>query len=230
MYQLNIKKTDTYITCLAGFIIFVCCILIIKDFVSYKTAQREYEGINSLIDLPVETKDHKEETQYSSKVSNNEATRSDIEKLYDINPDFAGILSIPSLGLTYPVVQGTDNEKYLHYTFEGRKNPAGCLFMDHKNNRSFTDDNTVVYGHNMKDGSMFGSLKRFIKEDFDNSDVKAYIITRSGTTAYLLKKAEVVNIDSYKAPENLHDALTLYTCWSNDKSRRLLVTFIKEKT
>ena len=226
---MNVKKTETFITYFLGFIIIVCCVFIIKDYANYKTAQTEYEKLSSYIDLPDEAKEQTQEKIDKPYVSQNIVNRSEIEKLQEINPDFTGILSIPGLGLTYPVVQGADNEKYLHCTFEGKKNPAGCLFIDHTNSRFYTDDNTIIYGHNMKDGSMFGSLKRFIKEDFDKSEVRAFIITKSGRISYKLEKAEVVNIDAYKVPKEMHDTLTLYACWSNEKNHRLLVTFIKEK-
>lgn len=90
--------------------------------------------------------------------------RIDDEALRGINEDYRAWLRIPVLRLSYPLVAGSDNDYYLHYTFEKRYNGAGCLFIDCETASDFSDRNTFIYGHNMKNGSMFGCLKRFRKE------------------------------------------------------------------
>ncbi|MBD5483638.1 MAG: class B sortase [Lachnospiraceae bacterium] len=88
----------------------------------------------------------------------------DDEALRGINEDYRAWLRIPALRLSYPLVEGPDNDYYLHYTFEKKYNAAGCLFIDYETASDFSDRNTFIYGHNMKNGSMFGCLKRFRKE------------------------------------------------------------------
>lgn len=88
----------------------------------------------------------------------------DDEALRRINEDYRAWLRIPALRLSYPLVEGPDNDHYLHYTFENKYNVAGCLFIDCETASDFSDRNTFIYGHNMKNGSMFGCLKRFRKE------------------------------------------------------------------
>lgn len=88
----------------------------------------------------------------------------DEDGLRAINEDYRAWLQIPALKLSYPLVSGRDNDYYLHYTFERKYNVAGCLFIDCETASDFSDRNTFIYGHNMKNGSMFGSLKRFQKE------------------------------------------------------------------
>ena len=63
--------------------------------------------------------------------------------------------------INYPIVQGEDNDYYLHRTFQRTDNFAGSIFMDYMNKSNFGQRNTIVYGHNMKNGSMFGSLKNY---------------------------------------------------------------------
>ena len=63
--------------------------------------------------------------------------------------------------INYPVVHGEDNETYLHHTYEKNYNFAGTIFVDYENKGDFNDCNTIVYGHNMKNGSMFAQLKKF---------------------------------------------------------------------
>ncbi len=85
-------------------------------------------------------------------------TAVDFDSLKEINGDIVAWIKCKELGINYPVVQGTDNSYYLTHTFSGEEHISGCIFMDCVNKTDFTDDNTILYGHNMKDGSMFGSF------------------------------------------------------------------------
>lgn len=58
-------------------------------------------------------------------------------------------------------MQGEDNEHYLHYTFDGKENIAGSIFLDYRNRADFTDRKAILYGHNMQDGSMFSRLEKY---------------------------------------------------------------------
>ena len=88
----------------------------------------------------------------------------DFSVLKNINTDIVGWLDMGELGISYPIVRGTDNAKYLKYTFENKKNSAGSIFIDYHNSGDFSDCNTIIYGHNMKNGSMFGKLKNIREE------------------------------------------------------------------
>ena len=88
-------------------------------------------------------------------------------ELRKVNPDIVGWLTVPGTKCDNPVVQTTDNDKYLNTTFEGEKSKYGTLYADYRNNFDGTElsDNTVIYGHHMKDGLMFGQLNRLRKFD-----------------------------------------------------------------
>ena len=88
----------------------------------------------------------------------------DIAALKEINGDFRGWLYFPAVEISYPVVQAEDNDYYLHRSFEGEKLSAGCIFMDCGASADWSDRNTFVFGHNMRDDSMFGNLKMLIKD------------------------------------------------------------------
>lgn len=81
--------------------------------------------------------------------------------LKSINEDVAGWLQIPGIDLSYPVVQGADNTYYLHRSFEKKELFSGCLFLDAYNDPKLQNLNTIIYGHNMRDGSMFAGLKKY---------------------------------------------------------------------
>lgn len=89
----------------------------------------------------------------------------DFDYLQGINSDVAGWIDFPGQDISYPVVLGNDNEYYLHHTFRKEDNFAGSIFVDSRNRGLFVDDNTIIYGHNMKNGSMFGKLKRYMEQD-----------------------------------------------------------------
>ena len=223
------EKAEYILTGILGFFFCLCVMLIIKDIVNYRIAEKEYADLKA--GSKQEERDQKQSDRtdrFPDSVSYPEE-KDYFDRLYDINHDLVCILTIPSLEISYPVVQGSDNERYLNYTFEGKKNPAGCLFMDYENDRTFSDHNTFIYGHNMKDGSMFGRLKQMTKEGFDKAATKAYITTKEGSNRYKFESIQIVDINSYNAKDpGTKDLLTLYTCWGNNKSRRLLVTFSKE--
>lgn len=92
------------------------------------------------------------------------ATTIEFGELQKINPDIVAWIRIDGLGIDYPVVQGEDNEHYLYYTFRGEANVAGSIFLDYRNKADFSDSKIILYGHNMKNGSMFGSLKKYQDE------------------------------------------------------------------
>ena len=87
-----------------------------------------------------------------------EGTVIDFDALRAINPDIVGWIVVPGTTIDYPVVQGRDNEWYLHRTFRGERNSAGAIFIDYLNAPDFSDGHTLVFGHNMQRGNMFAPL------------------------------------------------------------------------
>lgn len=119
----------------------------------------------------------------------------DFQALQAINPDVVGWLEVEALDISYPIVQGKDNAEYLHMTFEKQDNFAGSIFMDYENSADFGDCHTIIYGHNMKNQSMFGKLK-LLKEN-EKYKVSRYfwIITPEGKYRYEIFSAHVTPAD-----------------------------------
>lgn len=88
------------------------------------------------------------------------------DSLIAVNPDIRGWISIPDTGLSLPVLQGKDNEFYLTHDFYGEYDRHGSIFIDCKTDVGIEQSNTVLYGHHMRDGSMFGLLENYAQEDF----------------------------------------------------------------
>lgn len=99
-----------------------------------------------------------------------------IAALQKENEDVVGWISFENLDLSYPVMHCGDNEYYLRRTFSGESNNAGSIFIEGANSPDFEDYHTIIYGHNMRDLSMFGQLKYYKKEDFyqDHQYFKIY--------------------------------------------------------
>lgn len=117
----------------------------------------------------------------------------DIPALKEVNPDVLGWIVVPGTRVSYPIVQGEDNEYYLSHTWDLRKKIAGSICMDYLCSPDFSEFNTILYGHNMNDLSMFGSLHRYKREAFWEENPYIYIVNESSTYRYQIFAA-------YKAP------------------------------
>lgn len=100
----------------------------------------------------------------------------DLAALREINPDVAGWLYIPDGDISYPILQGPDNDYYLHHTWEKEWNGGGSIFLDWRSSRDFEDFNTLVYGHRMRNGTMFGPLHRYAEQDYWAEHPSIYLV------------------------------------------------------
>ena len=99
----------------------------------------------------------------------------DFSVLKQENEDIVGWLYLEDSPINYPVVQSNDNDYYLRRLVNGEYNIAGSLFMDYRNDSNLEDDNTIIYGHNMKNNTIFGSLQEYKSQDYyDNHKVMYY--------------------------------------------------------
>ena len=99
----------------------------------------------------------------------------DFEKLKEINNQIVAWLKVNGTNIEYPVVQAKNNSYYLRRNLDKKYSVGGWIFADYKNKFDGTDKNIVIYGHNMKDNSMFGTLKNILEEEWYNSE-ENYII------------------------------------------------------
>lgn len=88
------------------------------------------------------------------------------KRLWDTNSDIVGWVRVPGTKIDYPVVQKSNNEYYLRRNLKKEWALRGTIFMDYRSHGNTEDLNTVIYGHNMKDGSMFGNLSKYKKKDY----------------------------------------------------------------
>lgn len=99
------------------------------------------------------------------------------EQLAAMNGDYACWLYAPGTPIDYPVVQGEDNSYYLHRLFNGEHNACGTLFIDYRNLSGFQDPNTLIYGHHMRNGSMFKAITYYAEQSYFDSHPYMLIVT-----------------------------------------------------
>ena len=104
----------------------------------------------------------------------------DFTALAAVNPDVTAWLYGPDTGISYPVVQGTDNNYYLDHLLDGTANSAGCLFVDTSCRPDFSGRNTVIYGHRMKNGTMFAALGNYQEQVYYDAHPVFLLVTPEG--------------------------------------------------
>jgi len=202
------------------------------------SARNEYDELRSNFELNIESP--AENLPYILE-SPAEDPRRDMSSFLEINPDFVGWLSIEGTALSYPVVQGQDNELYLTTTFNGERNPAGAIFMDYRALNAFDTPITMLHGHNMRDGSMFTSLPKYLDPEFLSDHPEITIVTAEGETliyevfharrmsawdpVYTLDFNYAATVEFFSAtPAGTSRILLLSTCTSDgDRNARVLV-------
>jgi sortase B len=160
---------------------------------SYQKGDAAYQEILDVVDLSklpspsptasasvAETKEEVSETEgYILALSS-----VDFDALEQINPDIIGWILIPDTQINYPILQGSDNDYYLKHLYNKEALSVGSIFMDYRSVADFSGFNTIIYGHRMRNGSMFAGLKNFLKAEFFKEHPYIYIATREGVYTY----------------------------------------------
>ena len=176
----------------------------------YAAADAEYDGLADEFTKPVVKKEpdstptptpepvKPEEGQVVDIIEDEDPpVEVDWENLKAINPDIVGWLYVDAQdNINYPICHTTDNEYYLHKTFRREYLYAGSIFEECLNSGDFTDPNTIVYGHNMKSGSMFGMLKYLRNQEKYDSAPYFWILTPQGNYRYHIYAAFQTAVDS----------------------------------
>lgn len=117
-------------------------------------------------------------------------TFKELKKLHEKNNDVYAWIEVPGTKIDYPILQHeNDDEYYLYHDMDGDENTYGSIFTEPINSKDFKDPNTVIYGHNMMDESMFGSLKWFEDEEFFNKHSEVVITTLDSVRTYKILAA-----------------------------------------
>ena len=99
----------------------------------------------------------------------------DTDKIVNINNDIKGWIKVEGTQINYPFVQTDNNHYYLNHSIDNKNNKAGWIFLDYRNNINELDKNTILYGHNRVNNTMFGSLKNTLTDEWLNNQNLHYI-------------------------------------------------------
>ena len=187
------SKLEKVIIVIASLAALTAAFMIFKTARDYKAASDEYDSLRQyaseevsatetaekVSDIkPIELEEAEERKELKSNENREDFPEMEVDfkALREKNPNTVGWLYVGSCGISYPIVQGEDNDYYMNHTFEGTVNSSGAIIMDYRDDKYLKDWNTFIYGHNMKNGSMFGSLKRLLKDEtLYDSDPYIYV-------------------------------------------------------
>ena len=182
----------------------------------------------------------------------------DLETYIEEHPDTVGWVYFEDGHISYPIVQGSDNEKYTVLGYDGKEARTGAIFLDYRSSADFSDANSIVYGHNMKDGTMFGSLREYREDPHYYDDHQYFRIILPGKiyryqifeymdvpesyelygyvgedALAFVKDAEPVRIKSYMDSEIVVDetkkVVTLSTCTKKDDLQFVVLGVLVEE-
>ena len=155
---------------------------LISIYSEYHKGDKEYDSIaEDAVEIQSSESEESEKEEEAQKPKVHSSLKVDFDKLGKTNKDIVGWIQFDEpKKISYPLVRGEDNDKYLTTTFEGKKNSSGAIFIDVNNSGDFSDRNTFIYGHNMKNGSMFGQLRKFKTKEYYEQNPYFYIYTPDG--------------------------------------------------
>ena len=213
---------------------------VIWELHTYSAAKREYDVLRlSAPNMLVTDTDSPAVSQDKSTAP--EASPAPTVDLTEINPEYVGWLEIAGTGISYPVVQSEDNNKYLTTTFAGEANKLGAIFLDARCEDGLNGRHTIIYGHNAKDDSMFAGLSALL--DTEEYPVITIVLPDNETLIYRVFSARTTDIRdaAYRwafentadfadfaadigAPGNAEHIITLSTCSdTGGRDKRVLI-------
>lgn len=175
--KLNIKI-------LKGIGILICVGIIIWQVIGLYQDNKQYQEANNEYQQLEQTAVKNETTAPATPEEDYPHLSINYTQLESINPDFVCWLYFPYFGINYPVVQETEIDEYLKKTFDGKRNSSGCLYTDIYSSPDFTGMHDIIFGHNMRNGSMFGKFKQLVQSEDTAKELSQnpYFYVYTGTT------------------------------------------------
>lgn len=141
--------------------------------------------------------------------------------LQQVNPDVMGWVQIPGTKLNYPLMLAEDNNEYLKRSWNGQYNSGGAVFLECQNSPELSDFNTILYGHRMRDGSMFATLKYYKDIEFWQEHPSVYVALPGG---------EVRQYDVFAAFESPITTHTYRLGFADDEAKQEFLDYSLRKT
>ena len=191
------KAMITLLILLLSGILVYASYMAIKEVREYKEAEQLYEELQEEFVETKPTEDiEPDETTASAEPIEVAPITVDFTSLLEQNGDIVGWLYCQDTPINYPVVQAEDNDRYLRRDLNGKYLVSGTVFVDYRNGTIGVDRNYIVYGHNMKDGSMFSSLAKYKEQSYYEEHPVLYYLTPNGDYKIELYAGMVVKRDA----------------------------------
>lgn len=164
--------------------------LFFQQWQEYRMGELAYDKLQkSVVSVPQKTPAQQPSIPFQEEIQL-ELPQVDFEALADINPEVVGWLYCPNTVISYPVPQGENNSYYLNHLFDGTRNSAGSLFLDSRC-QGLTGQNSVIYGHYMKNGTLFASLSKYQEQAYYEAHPELFLITPENTLTIRLFSAYI---------------------------------------
>ncbi len=138
------------------------------------------------------------------------------------NEDTVGWIKVNNTNINFPIVKTNNNSFYLKHNFKKQYNSAGWIFADYTNNFETLDKNTLIYGHNRRNNTMFSNLKSLLNPEWFNKDSNKYFYFCTKDSNYIAKIFSVYKINQNK--------LVLYNSFENEETFNNFITSISQKS
>ena len=233
-------------------IILLCLFMILKELYERKTDIENFERVREVAMTPLSEEQLNASVSVEYEGEDSKRPKINLLALQNTNSDCAAWLFVEGTNISYPVMHTPDeSEKYIYKNFYGDKSSSGTPFLDGR--CTLDSENLIIYGHNMKNGTMFGGLKKYLEKDYFERHNEIELITNSKATVYkVFAVVRVKDTDDWysyideckneiisciKEKSTYHTDIevtekskfiTLSTCYGKDKSDRLLLIGIAE--
>lgn len=254
------KKWRQALTAVLALVLLVSGGYLIWKMIDYQKGASDYESAVRVVEFPQlpdspppAEEDTGETDPYAAALA-----EMDLNALRAINDEVSGWIMIPGTGISYPLLYTEDNSYYLTHTWTKDKSSVGAIFLDTQCAPDMSDFNTIIYGHRMRNGSMFGELKYYNSTTYWEEHPVVYIVSDSGVSRYRIFAAfepsvrsivyrlgltesedreefvrfalERSAIDTGVTPEADDQFITLSTCTGRGYATRWVIEAVLEET
>ncbi len=225
------QKLRIIIILLLSIVFVLSAAMICTEMVMRKREADTFEELVKLVEPPItnETSQINSNDTDTHNSQNNatqeKAQEKNISVLLEQNADCVGWLTIPESNINYPVMQTVNEpEKYLYKDFNGKNSKSGVPFIDYR--CDYKNGNIIIYGHNMKNGTMFADLKKYRNNQYKKTHEIIYLQTNDGMYRFKVTEVKITDVYDEKYNEltaNNTRTLLLSTCYGSNKDARIII-------
>lgn len=215
------KKNKKYKEVIFNLIVYMILLFIliysgIKIYKWYKDKTSNKEIVEQIKETVAVEDENEDKNEYKEEYT------IDFNKLKEQNKETVAWIKVNNTNIEYPVVKADNNNFYLNHSFDKSENLAGWIFADYRNKFDNTDKNIIIYGHNMRDGSMFGSLKNILNSDWYENEENTNITLYTENEKCIYKVFSIYKIES--------EDYYIKTEFSNDNEFEQFVNTIRNRS